>query len=127
MEIVLLVIQIFVALAIIGVILIQPPENIGLGGMGSSNPMAGVSARGQGSGLTRTTAVLATIFMTISLVLAIMSGMNRGAVGTSILDAASTETVAPQSSLEEAKDAAKATPDAKTPAPEEAPAVPLAK
>lgn len=132
MEIVLLVIQVFVALAIIGVILIQPPENIGLGGMGSSNPMAGVSARGQGNGLTRATAILATLFIVISLVLAILTGTHKNDAGSSILDAASTEaTIAPPSSLEEAKDAVKATPDAKTttktPATEEAPAVPLAK
>jgi preprotein translocase subunit SecG len=122
MEIVLLVIQLFVALAIIGVILLQPPENVGLGGMGSSNPMAGVSTRGQGNGLTRATAILATMFIVISLVLAILAGQNHKS-GSSILDAApATAPIAPASSLEEAKDAA-----TKTQKPIEAPAVPLAK
>jgi preprotein translocase subunit SecG len=117
MEVVLLVIQLFVALGIIGVILIQPPENIGLGGMGSSNPMAGVSARGQGSGLTRATAILATIFIVLSLVLAILAGHHR-TDKSSILDAA-TPAAAAKATADKALD--------KAPEVKDAPAVPLAK
>lgn len=86
MEIVLLVIQLFVALAIITVILIQPPESSSLGGIGGSNPMAGLGGtRAQGSILTRLTAILATIFIILSLVLAILAGNQKPA--SSILDA----------------------------------------
>jgi preprotein translocase subunit SecG len=121
MEVVLLVIQLFVALGIIGVILIQPPENIGLGGMGSSNPMAGVNTRGQGSGLTRATAILATIFIILSLVLAILAGHHRKD-SSSILDAATSEaaaTATPKAPADKAEDAA--------PVEKVAPSVPLAK
>lgn len=85
MEIVLLVIQLFVALAIITVILIQPPESSSLGGLGGSNPMAGLGgSRAQGNILTRLTAILATIFIVLSLVLAILAGNQKPA--SSILD-----------------------------------------
>lgn len=121
MEVVLLVIQLFVALGIIGVILIQPPENIGLGGMGSSNPMAGVNTRSQGNGLTRATAILATIFIVLSLVLAILAGQNHSNT-SSILDAATPEAAAAKS----AKAAQDKALDADI-APKSAPSVPLAK
>ena len=74
MELVILVIHIFLALAIIGTVLIQPPENSGLGGLGGSNPIAGVGgSRGQGNILTRMTAIMAGLFIVTSLTLAIMS------------------------------------------------------
>jgi preprotein translocase subunit SecG len=73
MELVILVIHIFLALAIIGTVLIQPPENSGLGGLGGSNPMAGTGGRSQGNILTRATAILAALFIVTSLTLAIMS------------------------------------------------------
>ena len=74
MELVILVIHIFLALAIIGTILLQPPESSSLGGLGGSNAMAGTQGRGQGNLLTRATAVLATGFIITSLILALMSG-----------------------------------------------------
>lgn len=112
MEVVLLVIQLFVALAIILVVLIQPPENLQLGGMGSSNPLAGVGTRGQGNALTRITAILAIIFVVLSLVLAILAGNHK--TGGSILDVS---TAAP---------AADAAATATTPTPAAAPDVPVA-
>lgn len=84
MTTVLLIIHLFVTLALIGVVLIQRSEGGGLG-IGSSQGMGSfMSGRGTANLLTRTTAILATIFMVLSLVLALLS---RGtSVGTSILD-----------------------------------------
>lgn len=84
MTTVLLIIHLFVTLALIGVVLIQRSEGGGLG-IGSSQGMgAFMSGRGTANLLTRTTAILATLFMVLSLALALL---NRGTtVGTSILD-----------------------------------------
>jgi preprotein translocase subunit SecG len=94
---VLLIIHLFVTLALIGVVLIQRSEGGGLG-IGSSQGMGSfMSGRGTANLLTRTTAILATAFMALSLALALM---NRGTVGAgrSIFDtvpATSTEAPAP--------------------------------
>lgn len=82
---VLLVIHLFVTLALIGVVLIQRSEGGGLG-IGSSQGMgAFMSGRGTANLLTRTTAILATIFMLLSLSLALLNRGTAG-VGRSILD-----------------------------------------
>lgn len=103
MEIVVLVIHIFLAAAIIGVILLQPPESGSLGGLGGSNPMAGVASRGQGNFLTRTTAILAGGFIITSLILAFIAGHKPQTA--SILDQAQIEEV--QEAGSDAADAAK--------------------
>lgn len=78
MTAVLLIIHLFVTLALIGVVLIQRSEGGGLG-IGSSQGMgAFMSGRGTANLLTRTTAILATVFMALSLTLALM---NRGTTG----------------------------------------------
>ncbi len=78
MTAVLLIIHLFVTLALIGVVLIQRSEGGGLG-IGSSQGMGSfMSGRGTANLLTRTTAILATIFMALSLTLALM---NRGTTG----------------------------------------------
>ncbi len=78
MTAVLLIIHLFVTLALIGVVLIQRSEGGGLG-IGSSQGMgAFMSGRGTANLLTRTTAILATIFMALSLTLALL---NRGTTG----------------------------------------------
>ena len=78
MTAVLLIIHLFVTLALIGVVLIQRSEGGGLG-IGSSQGMgAFMSGRGTANLLTRTTAILATLFMALSLTLALM---NRGTTG----------------------------------------------
>ena len=78
MTAVLLIIHLFVTLALIGVVLIQRSEGGGLG-IGSSQGMgAFMSGRGTANLLTRTTAILATVFMALSLALALM---NRGTAG----------------------------------------------
>jgi preprotein translocase subunit SecG len=75
---VLLIVHLFVTLALIGVVLIQRSEGGGLG-IGSSQGMgAFMSGRGTANLLTRTTAILATVFMVLSLTLALL---NRGTTG----------------------------------------------
>ncbi|GBQ68734.1 protein translocase subunit SecG [Ameyamaea chiangmaiensis NBRC 103196] len=72
----LLIIHLLVTVALIGTVLIQRSEGGGLG-IGSSQGMgAFMSGRGTANLLTRTTAVLAGIFMVLSLALAVI---NRGA------------------------------------------------
>ena len=86
MTTVLLIIHLFVTLALIGVVLIQRSEGGGLG-VGTNQGMgAFMSGRGTANLLTRTTAILATLFMALSLALALL---NRGTTvggGHSILD-----------------------------------------
>jgi preprotein translocase subunit SecG len=75
---VLRVLHFFVTLAMIGVVLIQRSEGGGLG-IGSTQGMgAFMSGRGTANLLTRTTAILGTLFFGISLALALI---NRGTGG----------------------------------------------
>jgi preprotein translocase subunit SecG len=81
---VLRVLHLFVTLAMIGVVLIQRSEGGGLG-IGTTQGMgAFMSGRGTANLLTRTTAILATLFFGISLALALL---NKGsnAAGRDIL------------------------------------------
>ena len=81
----LLVFHIFVAIALVVVIVVfQRSEGGGLGFGSSGGPGSFMSARGGANFMTRLTATLAAIFMLNSLVLAILAG-NHGQ-GTSILD-----------------------------------------
>ena len=85
MSTVLLIVHLFVTLALIGVVLIQRSEGGGLG-IGTSQGMGSfMSGRGTANLLTRTTAILAGIFMVLSLTLALL---NRGTSGPqrSLLD-----------------------------------------
>jgi preprotein translocase subunit SecG len=77
---VLLVLHLVVTLTLIGTVLIQRSEGGGLG-IGSSQGMGSfMSGRGTANLLTRTTAILAGIFMVLSLALAVL---NRGGAGRS--------------------------------------------
>ncbi len=90
---VLLIVHLFVTIALIGVVLIQRSEGGGLG-IGTSQGMGGfMSGRGTANLLTRTTAILAAIFMSLSLILALV---NRGTSGSarSILDTPSSSSPA---------------------------------
>jgi preprotein translocase subunit SecG len=79
---ILLIIHLFVTLALIGVVLIQRSEGGGLG-IGSSQGMgAFMSGRGTANLLTRTTAILATVFMALSLTLALMNRGTSGVAGS---------------------------------------------
>jgi preprotein translocase subunit SecG len=73
MQTVLIVILLIVTLAMIGVILLQKSEG-GTGLTGGSSMGGMMSSRAAANLLNRTTSILATIFMILCLVLAIMSG-----------------------------------------------------
>lgn len=73
MESVLLVLHLLIAVALVGVILVQRSEGGGLGiGGGTMGGM--MSTRGTANLLTRTTGILAGCFFATSLVLAILAG-----------------------------------------------------
>jgi len=72
----LMVVQALVATALVGVILMQRSEGGGLGVGGS--PSGLMSARGVADFLTRTTAVLATAFVVLSIALAAMAVRTTG-------------------------------------------------
>jgi preprotein translocase subunit SecG len=65
------VVQALVAAALVGVVLMQKSEGGGLGTGGSSSGL--MSARGAADFLTRTTAILATIFVVLSIILAALA------------------------------------------------------
>ncbi len=67
----LIVVQGIIAAALVGVILMQRSEGGGLGGGGS--PAGLVSARGAADLLTRSTSILATIFILLSITLAFVA------------------------------------------------------
>jgi preprotein translocase subunit SecG len=70
---ILITIQIIVTLAMIGVILLQRSEGGGLG-MGSSNSM--FTARGTANLLTRTTGVLAALFIGLCILMTAITNAN---------------------------------------------------
>ncbi len=92
METVLLVIHILVTLILIGVVLLQRSEGGALG-MGGGAGGGVMSSRGAANLLTRTTAILAGVFMLTSISLAFLSG--AGSESRSILDTPASETTAP--------------------------------
>jgi len=81
MQTVLIVIHLMIVLALVGVVLIQRSEGGGLGIGGGSGFM---SARGAANALTRTTAILATLFFITSLGLGVLGRYE--AKPTDILD-----------------------------------------
>lgn len=77
MQTVLLVVHLIIALALIGVVLLQRSEGgaLGIGGGGGGSLF---SARGVGNTLTRTTAILAVIFFLTSIGLTLLAGRTGG-------------------------------------------------
>ena len=71
----LLVVQGLVAAALVGSILMQKSEGGGLGVGGSSSGF--MTARGQADFLTRATAILATLFVGLSITLAAIAGSSE--------------------------------------------------
>ncbi len=71
----LLVVQIIIAVALVGVILMQRSEGGGLGIGGS--PAGLMSARGAADFLTRTTTILAGVFITLCIAMAAVAASNR--------------------------------------------------
>ncbi len=78
------VVHILIALALVGLILLQRSEGgaLGMGGGGGGGGM--MSSRSSANLMTRVTAVLAGSFMVTSLVLTMLAGRDTGS--TSILD-----------------------------------------
>jgi preprotein translocase subunit SecG len=78
MQTVLLVLHLLIALALIGVVLLQRSEGgaLGIGGGGGAGSL--FSARGVGNTLTRTTAILAVIFFITSIGLTILASRTGG-------------------------------------------------
>ncbi len=92
---ILLAVHLLLALAMVGVILLQRSEGGALGvGGGSTGFMTGRQA---GNLLTRTTALLATVFMITSLALAVLGGYDSHMPHRSILDQAAGQGVKPVS------------------------------
>ncbi len=83
MSTVILLIHVMIALALVGVVLLQRSEGgalgIGGGGGGGGGFMTGRSA---GNALTKMTAILAACFFATSLVLSILASQNSGTAPT---------------------------------------------
>ncbi len=107
MESVILVIHLLIALALVGVILIQRSEGGGLG-IGGGNMGGMMSARGTANLLTRTTGILAGCFMATSLILAIMAGSHTQPA--SIIDSMPAQPAAPAAPAQPATPAQPAPP-----------------
>jgi preprotein translocase subunit SecG len=114
----LLVIQAIVAVLLVGVILMQQSEGGGLG-MGGS-PTGLMSARGAADFLTRATTILATLFISLSILHAVLA--TRTGAGVSTID---TSLARPQAPLAPPPTTQPGAPAAGQPV-EAAPMVPLA-
>ncbi len=85
MQTIILVVHLLLALALVGVVLLQRSEG-GLGGLGGGGGPGGggmgglMGGRAAANLLTRATGVLAASFFTTSIVLAILAGGNDGPV-----------------------------------------------
>jgi len=96
MSTVLLLIHIMVAVALVGVVLLQRSEGgaLGIGGGGGGGAGGGfMTGRSAGNALTKSTAILAACFFATSLSLSILASHNRAA--PSILPAGSSDGLAP--------------------------------
>ena len=84
-----LVVHVFLAVAIIGLVLLQRGKGADAGagfGAGASGTVFG--ARGSSTALSKATAVLATLFFVTSLALAFLGGQTRTEQPTSVLERA---------------------------------------
>jgi preprotein translocase subunit SecG len=112
----LLIVQTLVAGSLVGVILMQRSEGGGLGVGGSSSGF--MTARGAADFLSRSTAVLATIFIVLAIALSAIAGVSRApqTIDTSLVnqtsDVPATAPVVP-------------VPQQQVPANQTAPAVPI--
>jgi len=80
------VLQGIIAAALVGIILMQKSEGGGLGMGGGGSPASIFSARGAGDFMTRTTAILAILFVALSIVLAAVAvdASTGGEIDTSL-------------------------------------------
>ena len=95
MSAVVLVLHLFLAAALIGVVLIQRSEGGALGGLGGGNMGGIMTGRGTANLLTRVTAILAASFIATSLILALLAGGTRQP--SSVLDLPASAPVGPVS------------------------------
>lgn len=105
METVLLVVHVIISLALIGMVLIQRSESDGMGlagGGGGANFMTGRTAA---NFLTRTTAVLATLFILNSLALGIIAANKKPDSITDTIKSISSEQTEADAESAEGKDA----------------------
>ncbi|MDX9689213.1 MAG: preprotein translocase subunit SecG [Proteobacteria bacterium] len=125
MTTVLLVIHLIVAVSLICVILLQRTAQDGgglVGGGGGGSTMGGLfTARGSANLLSRTTAILATIFIFLSLLLGFIASQSHKSA--SIVDQVNLD----QTTGEVTAPASDENPKADTSIPSEAPAVPVSK
>lgn len=121
------VVQALVAAALVGVILMQRSEGGGLG-MGGS-PTGLMSARGAADFLTRSTAVLATMFVVLSIVLAALAveGGSGKAIDTSLDRSTTVPAPLPAANPLAPPAGAPASPAAASPAPASDPLAPATK
>jgi len=84
---IILIIHVIIAIAMIGMILIQKTDGDGMGGLAGGNSNVGsiFGGRAKASFMTRTTAILAASFFVTSLSLAYLASARNG---KSILDSA---------------------------------------
>ncbi len=93
---IILVVHVFLAVAIIGLVLLQRGKGADAGagfGAGASGTVFG--ARGSSTALSKATAVLATLFFVTSLALAFLGGRPRTEEPTSVLERAAQQQSAP--------------------------------
>jgi preprotein translocase subunit SecG len=110
---ILLVFQVVVSLALIGVVLLQRSEGgaLGMGG----GPSGFMTARGAGDLLTRTTWILAAIFFSLSLALTLLSGRDRA--GGSVVDRLKVDAINPATLQQQTPQPAQGQPQQGRPAP----------
>jgi preprotein translocase subunit SecG len=102
-----LVIQVLITLALVGLILVQRNDSDGLGSMGGGGGgNAFMTGRGAASLMTRSTAILATLFMLNSLWLAMMAsgGNERASIADEIATGQEATTSVPLADDVEAQD-----------------------
>lgn len=112
---VLLVIHTLIVLFLIGIILLQRSDGDGLSGLGGGGGNV-LSGRASANIMTRTTAILATLFIVNSLALAILTSQRtHSSVMGSVMEeeGAATDAASTMDATEEKAPAAE-TPDAKT-------------
>ena len=75
---ILIIIQIIIALLLILLVLLQHSDNEGLGLGGGGGSLGGLmSARGSANLLSKSTAIVATLFMVMSIVMTIVAASNN--------------------------------------------------
>ncbi len=104
----LLVVQAVIAFALVTVILMQRSEGGGLG-MGGS-PSGLMSARGAADFLTRATTILATLFVGLSIVLAVLAATQHRGQGVDTSLVGSTSSALEQDAQQSAEGTSQATP-----------------